>query len=41
MKRRFENNSDILSAISRADEFNVELLKPLEDIGLVLPSDRC
>lgn len=40
IERRFEDNSDILSAISMVGEFDVKLLKPLEDIGLVLPSNE-
>lgn len=36
--KRFENNSEILTAMSCAEEFDIKLLKPLEDIGLTLPS---
>lgn len=38
IERRFEKNSDILSAISSADKVDVTFLKPVRDIGLVLPS---
>ena len=37
IEKRFENNSEILTAISDASEFDVELLRPLEEIGVVLP----
>lgn len=40
LQRRFENNTDILEAISTADQFDNKLLKPLQDIGITLPSDE-
>lgn len=38
MKRRFETNKDILLAVSDAGEFCHEKLKPLEKLGIRLPS---
>lgn len=40
MSRRFKENSDILLAISDSNEFSFEKLKPLEKIGLKLPSQE-
>lgn len=40
MKRRFDKNSDMLLAISRAEEFDIKLLEPLKDLGLHLPSQE-
>lgn len=37
MEKRFHDNSDILLALSEADEFDYEKLKPLEKLGLTLP----
>lgn len=44
MKKRFHNNSDILTAISDLNnvnsvDFDKKALEPLKDIGLILPSD--
>lgn len=43
IKRRFNNNSDILNALSDLSEMNsnteINCLKPLEKIGLTLPSE--
>lgn len=39
MERRFGENSDILLAISDANEFSIEKLQPLKRLGLALPTD--
>lgn len=39
MKIRFEENSDILLAISDADELSIEKLQPLKRLGLTLPPE--
>lgn len=38
MAQRFDNKNQILLAISEAGEFSIEKLKPLEQLGLELPS---
>lgn len=40
MKKRFEENSAILEALSQADEFDRKLIQPLVELGIKLPSDQ-
>lgn len=39
MGRRFTENSEILQAISTSDQMNLQLLKPLSNIGIEMPSE--
>lgn len=39
MKRRFSENNNILLALSNSSNMDLNELKPLEELGIVLPSD--
>lgn len=40
LKKRFEDNAEILEAISRIEEFDLSLLTPLKDLGIKLPTNE-
>ena len=39
MKKRFDDNSEILLAISNAQELCYEKLEPLQELGIKLPTN--
>lgn len=40
MRRRFDNNSAMLEALSQAEKFDTKLLQPLVELGIKLPSEQ-